>query len=191
MTDVANLTHDEIAEVGARWLRGNGFSVAFANMISATNGEQPDALGVTAFGETFLLEAKVSRSDFWADKNKPWRRDGAKALGGNRGYITPKGLLKPDEVPYGWWLLEVHGKTKPIVKVIKGKRMVQTEEKWCGKRPSYPNCTPQELMHFKQMDNPLSCDRQALTWMVKVIRRAIDDGLNLEQYARQQSGGGE
>lgn len=36
---VENLTHDEIAEIGANWLRNNGYQIAFANMVSATNGE--------------------------------------------------------------------------------------------------------------------------------------------------------
>ncbi len=183
MTLVENLTHDEIAEIGARWLRGNGYPVAFSNMRSSAYGEQPDALGLNAYADSFLLEAKISRSDFLSDKNKPWRQHGKEAIGDSRGYITPKGLLKIEEIPYGWWLLEVHGKNKPIVKVIKG--IVTVRDKKENGHFSWPyktgrNCEREEMRHFSG-----SCRKSITNWMIKITQRAALDGVDLNKYAQK------
>jgi hypothetical protein len=188
MTPVEQLTHDDIAEIGARWLKNNGYKFAFHNMTSAAAGEQPDALGMKAWGESFLLEAKVSRADFLADKKKPWRSpEYGAALGDNRGYITPKGLLKPEEIPYGWWLLEVHGKNKPMVKVIKGRVTEMKVSPWHQERGRdtktpvtvYRNCDVTELSEFRNK----GCRNALLTWMCSMFSRAEKDGIDLQRYA--------
>lgn len=183
---VENLTHDEIAEIGARWLKGQGYKFAFHNMTSAAAGEQPDALGIKSWGESFLLESKVSRSDYLADLKKPWRA-ADNAIGDYRGYITPKGLLDPNELPYGWWLLEVHGKTKPIVKVIKGCAYEMGISDWNRDRGKdikerirvIRNSTREELNHF----HGAGCRKQLLTWMCSMFARADKDGVDLQRYA--------
>lgn len=72
---VENMSHDEIAEWASRRIRTMGFPFAFANMTSATHGEQPDVLGMDSWANSILIEVKVSRSDFLADKKKPWRKN--------------------------------------------------------------------------------------------------------------------
>ena len=57
---VENLSHDEIGSVAAKKLKAMGYIASFSNMTSAAAGEQPDALGVKACGESFLVEVKVS-----------------------------------------------------------------------------------------------------------------------------------
>ena len=183
---VADLTHDEIAEVGAAWLKNKGYPLTFCNMRSASHGEQPDVLGLSAYGKTFLMEAKTSRADFHADKKKPWRSKKYQAIGDTRAYITPKGLLKPEEIHYGWWLLEVHGKKKPIIKIIKGIATEKVKcEHWNGYRQQEVcrHCDREESRFFNG-----SGDRQPLTWMIKVLRRAQDDGIRLDKYARGNGG---
>jgi hypothetical protein len=143
-------------------------------------GEQPDALGLNIHGETFLLESKVSRSDFLSDREKPWRKKGANAIGDSRGYITPKGMLKPDDIPYGWWLLEVHGKTKPVVKVIKGSKRRYVPEHYCSVT-DYLNCDSDELGHFRRSDI-----RQPMTWLIRIMLRAEELGFDFDEIASKK-----
>lgn len=50
-------------------------------------------------GDTILLEAKISRSDFMKDKSKDFRNNPGLGVGLLRYYITPKGLLTLDDLP--------------------------------------------------------------------------------------------
>lgn len=52
-------------------------------------------------------EIKVSRSDFKNDINKPLKQRGARLYTNEFYYITPKGLLKPEEIPLWAGLIEV------------------------------------------------------------------------------------
>ncbi|MFA5352707.1 MAG: hypothetical protein WC291_00600 [Thermodesulfovibrionales bacterium] len=74
------------------------------------SGETPDAVGWVN-GRCILVEAKTTRSDFFADRKKMARLPDKNALGHWRFYLTPPGLLRAEELPEGWGLYEVHGKT--------------------------------------------------------------------------------
>ncbi len=186
MTPVAALTHDEIGEVAVKKLKALGYIASLANITSAAAGEQPDALGVKACGESFLVEVKVSRNDFMADKKKTWRQDGNTAIGNYRAYLTPAGLLKPEEIPYGWQLWEVHGKTKPVVKIIKGE-LVKRETRGCTTYgiKHYPNCSLKEVQHFYNK----SCPRSALGLLATVLHRMDREGVNTQRYANRNGKG--
>lgn len=109
------MTHDELVERGARWLRSQGCHMVLREFCALTyTGEIPDVLGWKN-GQSVLIEAKASRSDFLADKHKPFRKDPALGIGQWRLYIAPPGMIKVEELPEGWGLLEVRGK---IVKVL-------------------------------------------------------------------------
>ncbi len=69
--------------------------------------ELPDAIGWKR-GWSILVECKVSRGDFLRDKHKVARQ--RVGMGQSRYFMTPKGLLKPEELPPGWGLLEVCGR---------------------------------------------------------------------------------
>jgi hypothetical protein len=75
--------------------------------------EVPDAIGWGPFSSV-LVECKVSRADFAADLRKVHRRAGH-TMGNYRWYLTPAGLLTPDEVPDRWGLAEIQGRR--VVKV--------------------------------------------------------------------------
>lgn len=185
MTKVEKMTHDDIADWCADRLRRMGYDFSCSNMTSATHGEQPDVLGIKTYGESILVEVKVSRSDFLADKKKPWRNGEVKGIGDHRVYLTPKGLLNPSEIPYGWMLWEVHGKTKPTLKIIKGKfKKLVTCPHFGGKTSewNFVNCDPDEYYHFKENWNVKSY-RNEITWIIKVMRRAIADGFEPNNYA--------
>ena len=105
------MTHKELVEIGYKWaLKRCGF--AFKEL-SVAHDEIPDVLGFNSQG-TFLLEAKVSRADFLADKKKVFRIFSEKGIGDWRFFIAPKGLIMTEELPQNWGLIEVSEKGKAI-----------------------------------------------------------------------------
>ncbi|MCP1996641.1 hypothetical protein [Flavobacterium sp. HSC-61S13] len=103
------LTHSEIIEIGYKWLFSK-CSFAVKDLVTH-NQETPDIIGWNAEG-SFLLEAKVSRSDFLADKKKPFRLNPETGMGDWRFFIAPKGLIRVEELPDMWGLIEVNEKRK-------------------------------------------------------------------------------
>jgi hypothetical protein len=184
MTKVSDLSHDEISVVAANKLCSLGYIASMANVTIGAGGEQPDAIGVKSCGESFLVEVKVSRADFLADKKKPWRKSDFNAYGSYRAYLTPKGLLSPDEIPYGWQLWEVHGVNKPQVKVIKGAIKVKHPD-YNWKATEYVNCDSEEYCHFRDKVNY----RGMLGLMATIMSRMSDDGISLDQYANRSGKG--
>ena len=100
------ITHDDLVESAARWLRKENYIVI--TEMSDGVSEKPDAIGWRAGSETTLIECKVSRSDFLADKKKYSRQ--RLGMGDLRYYLTPKGLISTDELPHMWGLLEYKNK---------------------------------------------------------------------------------
>lgn len=77
--------------------------------------ESPDAIGWKNHGWSILVECKVSRADFLADLKKPHRVNPDGGMGQTRYFLTPPGLLKVDELPATWGLLEVRGRFVRVV----------------------------------------------------------------------------
>lgn len=119
------MTHADLCRIAVRWLKrpasagGHGCIVAVSEPRPEAAGECPDAIGFRAGWNdgSVLVECKVSRSDFMADRNKPHRQPGC-GMGTWRYYMTPAGLLTPDDVPPRWGLLEVNARGH--VKAISG-----------------------------------------------------------------------
>jgi len=105
-----DMTHADLVKIAGRWLRNTaGCSVVLEELCAATgNGENPDAIGWYC-ARTLLVECKVSRSDFLADRKKRFRAKPELGLGSYRYFMAPKGLLRVDELPERWGLLEVAG----------------------------------------------------------------------------------
>lgn len=98
-------THKELVEIGYKWcLRRCGF--AFKELVTIET-ETPDCIGFNSNG-TFLIEAKTTRADFFKDQKKHFRYAPCLGVGDWRFYITEKGLIKIDELPDGWGLIEVN-----------------------------------------------------------------------------------
>lgn len=58
----------------------------------------------------FVFESKVSRSDFFNTfKRNNHKGDRLSAIGNFHFVVTPKGMLKPEEIPTFWGLLEIGG----------------------------------------------------------------------------------
>ena len=100
------LTHSDLVERAVRWLRGKGCRLILHEPFRTPLAEQPDAIGWRD-GLSILVEAKASRADFLLDHGKPWRMVPGRGMGDWRFFMTPAGLVKPEELPQGWGLLEV------------------------------------------------------------------------------------
>jgi len=102
------VTHDVLVQRAVRWLRGTmGCNVVLAEPVTALP-VVPDAIGWRS-GWSILVECKTSRGDFFADRRKPHLVQPDHGPGQERWYLTPPGLVQPEEVPEGWGLAEVRG----------------------------------------------------------------------------------
>jgi len=103
------VTHNLLVDLGRKWLMSRGCVVVVTEPRSGwknTTNEEPDVIGWEADGTCWVLEAKTSRSDFHADRKKEWRDTGV-GLGNRRCYVCPEGLLRAEELPFGWGLIEL------------------------------------------------------------------------------------
>jgi hypothetical protein len=101
------VTHKELVEIAAQWLWKSGNSVVITEL--CISGEEPDAIGWRGWHST-LIECKASLSDFKADAKKAFRKYAEIGIGQKRYYCVPKGLIKKEDLPHGWGLLEYTGK---------------------------------------------------------------------------------
>lgn len=109
-------THAQLVKIGERWLRGTAGCQVVAAELASMSGQTADVIGFKSM-ESYLIECKISRSDFYRDKKKPHQCDSERSMGNYRWYLTPPGLLSPDDLPQGWGLLEPATRG---VKVIRG-----------------------------------------------------------------------
>ncbi|WP_018234251.1 hypothetical protein [Thioalkalivibrio thiocyanodenitrificans] len=112
------ITHTQLCELATRWLKrpqsagGPGCRIAFSEARSGHEGEIPDAIGFRYQGGhpldgSTVVEVKVTRGDFLADRRKPHRNGDRVGLGRWRYYLCPQGVITPDDLPDGWGLLLV------------------------------------------------------------------------------------
>ncbi len=101
--------------MAVQWLRRYRCGVVLSEQASVS-GEMPDAIGWKRACHSVLVEGKVSRADFLADRDKPFRQRPEIGVGCERYYLTPQGLLRTEELPRGWGLLEVNGREIEQVK---------------------------------------------------------------------------
>jgi hypothetical protein len=99
------MTHSQLVERAVRWLRAYGCGVVLSEQ-ACVSGEMPDAIGWKQACHSVLVECKVTRADFLADRAKPFRQKPEKGVGSERYYLTPPELITADELPTGWGLLE-------------------------------------------------------------------------------------
>jgi hypothetical protein len=99
------MTHSQLIRLAEAWLRRYGCHIVLSEQ-TADSGEIPDAIGWKRKNRSIVLECKISRSDFLADRHKVSRQEPGRSMGCERYYFVPKGLLKPEELPQGWGLLE-------------------------------------------------------------------------------------
>ena len=102
-------THSLLIEQSAKWLQRRGCSIVITDM-AHQGSETPDAIGWYGRAGSIVIECKASLSDFRADAQKSFRRDPARGMGCLRYFCAEKGLLKLEQLPPKWGLLEWDGK---------------------------------------------------------------------------------
>jgi hypothetical protein len=99
------MTHAQLVQKAVAWLRSYRCGVVLSEQ-ACLSGEMPDAIGWKRACHSVVVECKITRADFLADRDKPFRRKPELGLGCERFYLTPAAMLRPDELPTGWGLLE-------------------------------------------------------------------------------------
>jgi hypothetical protein len=116
------MTHAQLVERAVRWLRSYRCGVVLSEQ-ACVSGEMPDAIGWKRANHSVLVECKVTRADFLADRGKPFRQKSEQGVGCERFYLTPPALVKTEEVPSGWGLLELRrGRVEVIQNSAKSLR---------------------------------------------------------------------
>lgn len=122
------MTHGELVLSGEKWLRNSvGCSVVAAEL-TCLSWQQPDVIGFKS-SDSYLIEVKVSRSDFHADKKKNHQLTPEKSVGNYRWYLAPSGLLTIDDLPKGWGLLEPNGAKMRTVRGTLYRAMSRWDQK--------------------------------------------------------------
>jgi hypothetical protein len=109
------MTHAQLVEKAVGWLRRYRCGVVLSEQ-ACLSGEVPDAIGWKGACHSVLVECKVSRADFLADRGKPFRLKPDRGVGCERYYLVPAGLARPDELPKGWGLLAHRGSRIEMVR---------------------------------------------------------------------------
>src|SRR5918996_6556975 len=104
------MTHRELTARAVRWLGGT----RRATVILTEQGFGTEVCDVLGWANVLVVvECKTSRADFLADLRKGCRRfvegEGDRGLGRERWYFAPRGVLRVDEIPARWGLLEWTG----------------------------------------------------------------------------------
>ena len=116
------MTHAQLVERAVRWLRAYRCGVVLSEQ-ACVSGEMPDAIGWKRASHSVLVECKVTRADFLADLGKLFRLKPEKGVGCERFYLTPPALVKVEELPPGWGLLELRrGRVETVQAAAKNLR---------------------------------------------------------------------
>jgi hypothetical protein len=117
------VTHAQLIKQAEQWLRSRRCRIVLSEQ-TADSGEVPDVIGWRSDCHSVVIECKISRADFFADRKKPARQQPDTGMGCERFYLTPKALLKDSDLPEGWGLLELH--KREVVMRVKANRNQRT-----------------------------------------------------------------
>lgn len=120
------MTHAQLVERAVEWLRSYRCGIVLSEQ-ACISGEVPDAIGWKRACRSVLVECKVSRADFLADREKPFRRNPELGVGCERFYLAPTGMIFPHELPKHWGLLECTRKTTQMA-VKSGKPSLRSPQ---------------------------------------------------------------
>ncbi len=113
--------HALLVAKAVHWLRSYyKCGVILSEQYCAT-GEVPDVIGWKGFCRSVLVECKVTRTDFLADEAKPFRQQPAEGMGCERFYLAPAGVIRREDLPKHWGLLEL--RTREIHLAMKPGRI--------------------------------------------------------------------
>ncbi|HYL11519.1 MAG TPA: hypothetical protein VEV41_00660 [Terriglobales bacterium] len=113
------MTHTQLIKSAEHWLRSRRCHIVLSEQ-TADSGEVPDVIGWRRDCHSVVIECKISRPDFFADRKKPVRQKPETGMGCERFYLTPHDLLKDSDLPDGWGLLEL--RKREIVMRVRANR---------------------------------------------------------------------
>jgi hypothetical protein len=119
------MNHAFLVAKAVVWLRRYRCGVVLSEQ-ACVSGEMPDAIGWKRACHSVLVECKISRADFLADRNKPFRLNPQTGVGSERFYLVPKGLVRIEELPPGWGLLEYRNREIEMIRA--SKKNLRTDE---------------------------------------------------------------
>lgn len=112
------MNHKELVYRAEKWLNstiGCGFTLSELAYYSSYTGETPDVIG-WKYGDSYLIECKASRADYFSDSRKVFRNEWRSGMGNYRYYMVPANLISEDELRPRWGLLYVYPKMVRIIK---------------------------------------------------------------------------
>src|SRR6202521_5598537 len=116
------MTHAQLVQKAVAWLRSYRCGEILSEP-ACLSGEMPDAIGWKRACHSVLVECKITRADFLADRTKPFRLKPEQGVGCERFYLVPAGLVRCEEMPAGWGLLALRrGRievTQPSAKTLR------------------------------------------------------------------------
>ncbi len=102
--------HGQLIARAVEWLRRHyKCGIILSEQYCAT-GEVPDVIAWKGRSKSVLVECKVSRADFLADAAKPFRQKPEDGMGSQRFYMAPAGVIRAEELPKHWGLLELRAR---------------------------------------------------------------------------------
>jgi hypothetical protein len=155
------MSHAQLVRLAEKWLRSYRCGVVLSEQACVT-GEMPDAIGWKRACHSVLVECKISRADFLADRAKPWRTKPELGVGCERFYLASAGLLGDDELPAGWGLLACRNRKIEMIKPA--KKNLRTEKGFAAEmnlllaslRRVEIRIEPQTITHFLKWQNRMA-----------------------------------
>lgn len=103
----SDVSHADLVWLAERHLRGTRRCPIVLS--ERGDGEVVDAIGWDWNGHSIMVECKTSMADYYADAKKPRTEGPEFGVGRQRFYLTPKGMLKKEQLRESWGLLEAWG----------------------------------------------------------------------------------
>jgi hypothetical protein len=180
------MTHSALVELAVRWLRTTYRCGIILSEQACCTGEVPDVIAWKGRCRSVLVECKISRADFLADRSKPWRLEAQGALGCERFYMAPAGLIGRAELPPGWGLLEVHNRKVEIAVACNKRKSLRTPEGLlnemnlllAGLRRVEIRIEPQTITDFLKWENRLA------RYNGGTLPQGVDDPAETNGYLR-------
>ena len=183
--DTEHVRHAELVEKAVWWLRSRyGCGIVLSEQVCAS-GEVPDAIGWKGKCRSVLVECKVTRADFLVDRQKPFRGRPELGVGCERFYFAPRGVIREDELPKGWGLLEYHAREINMVK--RSVRTLRSPEGFMSEmnlllaslRRVEVRIEPQTITDFLKWKNRLA-EYNGGTYPQGVMSPAEEDNVHLQ-----------
>ena len=128
--DVSKLSHADLVTIGARWLRYEKNCSIVVEEPATAGFVKPDILGFQIYS-SFMIEVKVSKSDFLADKKK---KGYDQKIADYSYYLVPSDMIDESDIKNGYGLIYATSKKwKDFIVVKHPERSDKPVNDWVHK----------------------------------------------------------